>query len=127
MEVMCPVSIGELIDKLSILCIKEQMIQDDAKRGFVLAEKKRLEDLVSELSLGKIDNFLQDLNEVNLKLWKIEDDIREKERVKEFDSDFVELARSVYITNDRRFEIKRSINETYGSQFQEVKSYQKYD
>lgn len=126
MKIDCEVSLGELIDKLSILLIKERMINDENKLIHVRKEKNVLENILSHLNLKNIDQHLELLTEVNLKLWKIEDDIREKERKKEFDQEFIELARSVYITNDERFKRKNDINSLYQSKLVEVKSYQSY-
>ena len=71
-------------------------------------------------------NLMNDLKQINQKLWKIEDNIRDKERNKTFDEEFIELARSVYLTNDKRSKIKRKINETFGSELIEEKSYSDY-
>jgi hypothetical protein len=126
MKIECEVSLGELIDKLSILIIKEKKINDEKKLAHIKNEKLILENLLSSLSLPQVQTYLESLTEVNLKLWKIEDDIREKERKLEFDQEFIELARSVYITNDERFKRKNAINEKYNSKLVEVKSYKEY-
>jgi hypothetical protein len=126
MKIECEVSLGELIDKLSILIIKEKKINDEKKLAHIKNEKLILENLLSSLSLHQVQTYLESLTEVNLKLWKIEDDIREKERKLEFDQEFIELARSVYITNDERFKRKNAINEKYNSKLVEVKSYKEY-
>lgn len=126
MKIECEVSLGELVDKISILLIKEKMIRDEAKLNHIRAEKNVLENILSQLKLNNIEYHLNQMTEVNMSLWKIEDDIREKERKKEFDQEFIELARSVYITNDERFKRKNTINTLYSSKFVEVKSYKEY-
>ena len=128
MRIEIPVSFGELIDKLTILEIKKSKITDNEKLKniqleFELLNKKyqtKLKD-AKELQV-----FYDALLEVNHKLWKIEDKIRIKESLKEFDEDFIELARSVYKVNDERSLIKREINLKYNSGIVEEKSYEKY-
>jgi hypothetical protein len=120
------VSIGEIVDKLSILQIKKENIIDKEKLKNVDKEYRYLHEIVfSDLNINHDDDYLG-LLEVNKTLWKIEDDIREKEYKKEFDDLFIELARSVYITNDIRAKLKKSINIKYGSLFVEEKSYSDY-
>jgi hypothetical protein len=119
------VSVGEIVDKLSILQIKTGMIKDQKKLANVKKEYDYLSDIVfDELKIEQSDFF--ELVVINSKLWEIEDRIRNKERDQEFDKDFIDLARSVYFTNDERAEIKKSINLKYGSYFVEEKSYEKY-
>lgn len=119
------VSVGEIVDKLSILQIKTGMIKDHEKLANVKKEYDYLSDIVfDELKIEQSDFF--NLVVINSKLWEIEDRIRNKERNQEFDEDFIDLARSVYFTNDERAEIKKSINLKYGSYFVEEKSYEKY-
>lgn len=118
------ISIGEIIDKLTILSIKKQKIVETVKLKNIEKEFNYLSEIVNELNVEQ--NDISDLLEVNLQLWDIEDNIREKERNKTFDSDFIELARKVYITNDLRASIKRKINEKYFSNFTEEKSYSEY-
>lgn len=120
MPLLAPISVGELIDKITILEIKEERIADESKRINV---EKELEALRSIEILNIPTDLVDELREVNRSLWDIEDAIREKERMSEFDEKFVELARSVYFTNDRRSRIKRSINEISGSDLIEEKSY----
>lgn len=129
MKIQVSVSLGELVDKITILKIKSMKIGDKIKLGHIHAELSELEASLDELGLdsGKINEFITDLEQVNLSLWEIEDQIREKERLKSFDGEFIELARKVYLTNDQRFLIKNNCNETFGSRFKEVKSYEKYD
>jgi len=119
------VSIGEIIDKLSILQIKTSFIKDDEKLNNVKKEYDYLYDVVFNQLKIESDDF-NNLLLVNESLWKIEDDIRDKERDKVFDTEFIELARSVYTTNDKRAEIKKEINLKYGSLFVEEKSYSNY-
>jgi hypothetical protein len=119
------VSVGEIVDKLSILQIKTGMIKDQEKLANVKKEYDYLSNIVfDELKIEQSDFF--NLVVINSKLWEIEDRIRNKERDQEFDQDFIDLARSVYFTNDQRAEIKKSINLKYGSYFVEEKSYEKY-
>jgi hypothetical protein len=125
--VQVKVSLGELVDKLSILEIKKVKIQDEEKQQLIEKERLALLETLNNLALEGISTFLEQLRHINLELWEIEDKIREKERAKEFDAEFVELARSVYITNDKRFEVKSSCNGHFGSELREVKSYEKYD
>ena len=127
MIINTPISLGELIDKISILVIKEKKITDEKKNNLIREEltllKKTLKDVVKN---NAINNYLNQLIDVNSTLWKIEDEIRDCEKNKKFDQKFIELARSVYITNDRRAEIKLEINNKFGSKIVEVKSYTKY-
>ena len=119
------VSVGEIVDKLSILQIKTGIIKDEEKFANVKKEYDYLYDTVfNEMKIEQIDFF--DMVVINTELWKIEDDIRKKESQKEFDQEFINLARSVYITNDKRADIKKKINIKYGSNFIEEKSYKKY-
>jgi hypothetical protein len=119
------VSIGEIVDKLSILHIKKENITDKVKLENVLNEYLYLHEIVfSQLNVEM--GFFDRLLNVNLELWAIEDKIREKENLKEFDDEFIALARLVYITNDIRAEIKKEINIQYGSEFIEEKSYVDY-
>ncbi len=127
MLVKIPISLGELVDKISILLIKEKNISDEKKLSKIHEElsllKKTLNNTINDNS---IINYLDKLVEINAKLWKIEDDIRDCERNKTFDQFFIDLARLVYITNDKRSEIKNEINKKFGSTIVEVKSYKKY-
>lgn len=119
------VSVGEIVDKLSILQIKTAHIKEEEKLNNIKKEYEYLKNIVfDEMKIEPSDFF--DMVVVNQNLWKIEDDIREKERKKEFDQNFIELARSVYITNDERARIKKDINLKYKSDFTEEKSYNPY-
>ena len=128
MNINVDLSIGEFFDKMTILEIKKERIADRDKLENINKEYSYLEGLLDELSITREDvaEEVGKLKEVNEKLWIIEDDIREKERRRSFDTDFIELARSVYITNDQRSEIKRAINLKLGSDFVEEKSYEEY-
>ena len=128
MIINTPVSLGELIDKISILEIKKKNIEDIEKQKLINAELAML-DKVLEKVLGNnsdIAEYLHQLIEINTKLLKIEDRIRECERQNKFDKEFIELARGVYFTNDERSKVKLEINKKFGSQIIEVKSYKKY-
>ena len=121
------VSHGEIVDKLTILQIKNQNITDPIKLDNIVKEYDYLLSIV-ENNLGisiESPEYLELLS-INQELWVIEDDIRDKERIKEFDDDFIKLARSVYYTNDVRAKIKKEINLKYSSGFIEEKSYQSY-
>ena len=127
MLINTPISLGELVDKISILLIKQKKINDKSK---ILHVNKELDYLKSTLEKKikkeEINNYLDQLVKINSELWKIEDDIRECERKKIFDQTFIELARSVYFTNDKRANVKSDINIKFGSELVEVKSYEKY-
>ena len=123
-----PVSPGEVLDKITILEIKSERMDDPDKVANV---KRELELLMASWQQHVDENetvtrIHGELKAINEELWEIEDDIRDKERAKEFDSDFIELARSVYFTNDRRSEVKKKLNLHLGSQIIEEKSYQDY-
>ena len=126
--IQTPVSYGELIDKITILRIKLQEIKDEAKLANVRNELELLEATWSNDKASEVDiaDETRRLLEVNQRLWKIEDDIRMKERAQAFDQEFIKLARSVYIENDERAAIKREINVKLGSTLVEEKSYQDY-
>ena len=127
MIINTPVSLGELIDKISILHIKNTNIKDNEKLLLVKEELSLLQQTLNDhVNSDQIKPFLDSLIDINSKLWVIEDDIRDCERDKNFDQKFIDLARSVYFTNDRRSEIKLEINKKFGSKIVEVKSYEKY-
>lgn len=126
MKVQVSISLGELVDKISILMIKMKNIKDSSKVKLVNEELRILESELQELKLEGIESHLNELVHVNSKLWSIEDDIRVMEKDKDFGEEFTHLARSVYKTNDKRFELKNTINEMFGSQIKEVKSYEDY-
>ena len=127
MIISTPVSLGELVDKISILHIKNKNIKDDEKLKLIREELKLLTiTLDGHLKKNDIQEFLDALIKINSELWIIEDEIRDCERSKKFDEKFISLARSVYITNDKRSEIKLNINKKFGSEIVEVKSYEEY-
>lgn len=119
---------GELIDKLTILWIKSELITDPEKLANVNAERIILEDSLTEHvpSSEELTRLTQELQRVNKALWDIEDDIRDCERTKDFGPTFVELARAVYMTNDKRAQLKKDINLLLGSAIVEEKSYASY-
>ncbi|MCT0199555.1 DUF4254 domain-containing protein [Synechococcus sp. CS-1325] len=127
--VLAPVSLGELLDKISILEIKESRIVEESKLVNVRTElcclcAIRPVSLVGNLA---IEQWVRLLREANTELWDLEDRIRDKERAGEFDDEFVEIARLIYRTNDKRAHAKKMINTICGSQIVEEKSYQPYD
>ena len=127
MIINIPVSLGELVDKISILKIKKKNIIDKEKLILINSELFLLESILTEtVKSKKIKKYLDDLTNINLELWKIEDEIRDCEKIKNFDQKFIDLARSVYITNDKRSKIKLQINNNFGSTLAEVKSYETY-
>lgn len=121
------VSHGEIVDKLTILQIKKKNIVDPEKLVNINKEHDYLISIVeNDLGISTTSSEYLELLSINEELWVIEDDIRDKERKKEFDDDFIKLARAVYYTNDFRAKIKKEINLKYSSGFVEEKSYQKY-
>ena len=116
MKITIPISVGELLDKISILEIKAFFTDDE----YVYKELEDLNQIKSTLTQYTLEYEVQ-LKRVNETLWNIEDKIRQKEQRQEFDDEFIELARSVYINNDKRAEIKRKINEQTNSYYKEIK------
>jgi hypothetical protein len=127
-EIKVPISPGELLDKITILRIKSQRMTDPKKLANVQVELEALEEIWKTSAYANIDvgTDLNALLAVNGRLWTIEDDIRDKERAKTFDEEFVRLARAVYIENDERAAIKRRLNVKLGSSLVEEKSYSQY-
>lgn len=127
-KIYSEISAGELFDKISILEIKKNKIKDKNKRNIILKELSSLQKTASEnIEKSKsIIKLYKKLKSINLKLWKIEDDIRDCERKNNFESKFIKLARAVYFTNDERSLIKNKINSLTKSNISEVKSYKKY-
>ena len=127
-NIRVPVSPGEVLDKITILEIKSERMSDPAKVANVRTELALLQETWNRAV--QADDVVRELHtqlkEINEALWEIEDDIRDKERAKEFDQRFIELARSVYFTNDRRSEVKKKLYLHLGSQIIEEKSYQDY-
>jgi len=127
-EIQIPVSPGELLDKITILRIKSRRMTDPDKLVNVRRELEALEEIWSSSAYAAVD-VTADVNgllAVNERLWKIEDDIRDKERAQAFDAEFIRLARAVYVENDERAAIKRRLNLKLGSGLIEEKSYRKY-
>ena len=127
-HILVPVSPGELIDKLTILQIKSERITDEAKLANVRRELEVLTE-VADRTIPQTDEMQAlraELYEVNGDLWRIEDDIREHERRNAFDAGFIALARSVYVLNDSRADVKKRINLALGSDLIEEKSYSDY-
>jgi len=125
-NVTVPVSVGELVDKITILRIKTKMIKNEAKLQHIKTELDALVTVCQSNDIDLENRLVSQLQDVNLTLWKIED-IRLKEKSKLFDGEFIELARSVYRVNDQRFEGKSKINEFFGSHLREEKSYEDYE
>ena len=127
-DIHVPISPGELIDKITILQLKSERMTDPAKVANVRVELNLLESTWRESAHGKADIAAEwdALKKINEKLWVVEDDIRDKERAKEFDAKFIELARAVYVINDERAAVKRQINTKLGSRIVEEKSYKDY-
>ncbi|MGD0504015.1 MAG: DUF6165 family protein [Steroidobacteraceae bacterium] len=127
-DITVPISPGELLDKITILRIKSRRMTDPKKLANVRVELEALEETWKSSTYAgmDVDADVSALLAVNERLWSIEDDIRDKERAKAFDTEFVRLARAVYIENDERAAIKRRLNAKLGSSLVEEKSYAKY-
>ncbi len=127
-EISVPISPGELVDKLTILEIKSERIDDPEKNRNVMTELGMLTQTweASAFPIQDVATQRAALKQVNEDLWEIEDDIRDKELAQEFDAEFIRLARAVYVTNDRRAALKREINTLLGSLLVEEKSYKDY-
>lgn len=127
-QILIPISPGELLDKITILEIKSERIQDQEKKANVDRELAMLnrvwEDSVTQDDA--LSGMRDELKSINETLWVIEDDIRDEERNKRFEARFIELARSVYVTNDQRADVKKRINLHLKSDIVEEKSYQDY-
>ncbi len=123
--ILAPISIGELIDKITILEIK-QIYMTGIKLKNINKEMKLLKNILQDKNLEINIDLIKNLKKTNKKLWEIEDNIRIKESNQEFDEEFIKLARSVYIENDKRASIKKEINQTYNSDLVEEKSYKNY-
>jgi hypothetical protein len=128
-RVEVPISVGELVDKVTILEIKSVNIADESKRANVRRELDALASVLEPILLATpaLKPLKDELRTINEALWRIEDDIRDRERRRDFGAPFVALARSVYQTNDRRAATKRKIDELAGSDLVEEKSYAPYD
>lgn len=128
MPILAPVSWGELLDKITILDIKAERIADADKLANVRREREALVAVAAQTDTARseVAALIDELRAVNTTLWEVEDEIRECERAKDFGPRFVELARQVYHTNDRRAALKRDLNRLLGSELVEEKSYQAY-
>jgi len=126
MIVEVPTSVGELVDKITILEIKKENIADETKQKNVRAELNLLREKLKSLSIPDLIQHMSSLYSVNKQLWDIEDRLRNKEKNKQFDEEFVQLARSVYYTNDERAQLKKEINILVGSTLIEEKQYDDY-
>jgi len=127
-KIFAEISVGELLDKISILEIKQNNLKDEEKLKIVTKELSSLKETLNKdvEFTDEIQSLYNDLKNINSKLWDIEDGKRDCERRKEFGEEFIQLARSVYIENDNRAKIKNNINKLSGSNISEVKSYEKY-
>lgn len=130
MLIQAPISLGELIDKITILEIKAVHMGDETKLKNVTHELNILNDKVNNLldaaGQTKLQPLKKSLKDINQELWVIEDDIRDCERDKDFSDKFIQLARAVYFTNDKRAAVKKEINLAFGSELIEEKSYKNY-
>ena len=127
-KIIVEVSIGELLDKISILEIKQEKIKDPEKLKFINNEHSILKDQLEKnvKSDDKLNNLYQSLKEINAKLWVIEDDKRQCEKDKDFSEKFIKLSRDVHFLNDDRAKIKLEINNHTGSVIKEIKEYTNY-
>jgi hypothetical protein len=127
-KILAEVSVGELLDKISILEIKQGKIKDPDKLKFISDEHSILKDQLDKniKSDEKLENLFQSLKEINAKLWVIEDDKRQCEKEKDFTEKFIELSRDVHFFNDDRAKIKLEINNHTGSKIKEIKEYTSY-
>lgn len=125
-EILTPISVGELLDKITILQIKSKNIEDPLKLKNIHNELHYLMNVCQKYNIALNDALVAQLKKHNEELWEIEDLIRDKERAKQFDEEFVQLARSVYFTNDKRAQVKKEINLKSGSALIEEKSYNPY-
>ena len=127
-KILVEVSVGELLDKISILEIKQGKIKDSEKLKFINAEHSILKDQLDSniKSDEKLNNLFQSLKDINAKLWVIEDDKRQYEKEKDFTEKFIKLSRDVHFLNDDRAKIKLEINNLTGSKIKEIKEYTNY-
>ena len=127
-KILVEVSVGELLDKISILEIKQEKIKDPEKLKFINTEHSILKDQLNNnvKSDEKIEKLFQSLKEINAKLWVIEDDKRQCEKEKDFTEKFIKLSRDVHFLNDDRAKIKLEMNNLTGSKIKEIKEYTSY-
>ena len=127
-KILSEISVGELLDKMSILEIKLEKIKNEESRKEIDREYQMLKEIQkSKMEMtDKIETLFKDIKEVNSNLWNIEDELRICEKNKDFGQDFIELARSVYFNNDKRSKIKSEMNKISGSNIKEIKQYVNY-
>ncbi|MDC0853231.1 DUF6165 family protein [Candidatus Pelagibacter sp.] len=127
-KILVEVSVGELLDKISILEIKQEKIKDTEKLKFINEEHSILKDQLNNnvKSDQKLNELFESLKQINAKLWVIEDDKRQCEKEKDFTEDFIKLSRDVHFLNDDRAKIKLEINNHTGSKIKEIKEYTSY-
>ncbi len=127
-KILSEISVGELLDKMSILEIKLEKIKNEESRKEIDREYQMLKELQkSKIEMtNEIETLFKDIKKVNSNLWNIEDKLRICEKNKDFSQDFIELARSVYFNNDKRSKIKSEMNKISGSNIKEIKQYVKY-
>ena len=127
-KIIVEVSVGELLDKISILEIKQEKIKDQDKLKFINLEHKILKEQLNQnvKSDDKLEGLFQSLKEINAKLWVIEDDKRQCEKDKDFGEKFIKLSRDVHFLNDDRAKIKLEMNNLTGSKIKEIKEYTSY-
>jgi len=130
-KILIETSLGELIDKISILEIKGDKIKDNINKEEIAKEYTSLTNALTKIKLSsdertRINNFIIKLKEINIRLWNVENEKRLAEKNKNFDKKFIEHARSVYKLNDERAKVKRQINESFGSNIKEIKKYTEY-
>lgn len=127
MKITTPISVGELLDKISILKIKQDKITNQDKLKDITHELDELLRIANSLEDQEaVSEYISRLHEVNSDLWEVEDNIRIKEKQGKFDDEFIQLARKVYITNDERFDVKNEVNSAFNSDIVEQKSYEEY-
>ena len=127
-KILVEVSVGELLDKISILEIKQEKIKDTEKLKFINEEHSILKDQLDKnvKSDQKLNELFETLKKINVKLWIIEDDKRQCEKIKDFTEKFIKLSRDVHFLNDERAKIKLEINNLTGSKIKEIKEYTNY-
>ncbi len=130
-KILIETSLGELIDKISILEIKIDKIEDKTNKEEITKEYTSLTNALTKIKLSsnertRINDFIIKLKEINIRLWNVENEKRLAEKNKNFDKKFIEHARNVYKLNDERAKVKRQVNESFGSNIKEVKKYTEY-
>ena len=130
-KILIETSLGELIDKISILEIKIDKIEDNTNKEEITKEYTSLTNALTKIKLSsnertRINDFIIKLKEINIRLWNVENEKRLAEKNKNFDKKFIERARSVYKLNDERAKVKRQVNESFGSNIKEIKKYTEY-